>query len=1668
NFCQQAWRWNLDRVVDPNGNVTTYQYSPSVNYYRAILGFAGWQPYVRSGQLRLIEYGGNTGEFNGGVAVGPQARVDVSGAHRCESLDPGTGCQAPTTPTPGTTPATRYPDVPVDQICTSPAGSGCNNNFSPTFFTTMRYTRLTTQVLVAGAWKPVDEVVFTHRFEAENANGTGNKKLYLTGLQRSGLSASPSIALPGVEFGLTRLDNRVINAGSTVSRMPHLRVTSVVDEFGRALTVTYGQPHPCATTDPPPGGWDNNQRNCFRQQYLPEGATDPNWGVFNKWLVTQVMVQDRTGGSPAMTTGYTYGAAAGDTTGDPYPAWHYDTDAYFKEGDLQWTEWRGYDTVLVTQSSARTRHRVHRGMHRDRTGTGGEKTVDSRSLDGSLVTRDFDWLVGRTLDEVQFAGDGSVIKGAIHEYQTAATVDDDSIAGNEPHPFKAAVWAAEKTVTSRTRKDGGGFISSRVTTSYNGLLLWPELVASEGRLDVAGDERCTKTGYTLDVNRWMLDFATSTTVVQGTCASTTVLSETQYAYDGGAVGAAPSRGNVTNSRVRVSGTTYAETKTTHDALGRPRVVTDPNGRNTTTVHIPATGLPVRTEVTNHLGHKATTTWKAERQVAATQIDARGKVVTQAYDALGRNTRVWQPTEPTSGPASWEFSYAISAAKNAPPAIRTRRLQSLSPAAVYLDSWTIYDSLLRERQTQRLSTAAGKAIVSNTRYNDRGLAESVSPGQALTGTPGALLNPAAGIPWDNEEMTAYDEIGRPVWDIFFSKGAGRWGTIRTYGHDTIKAVPQLGGEVVTTVDADGRVTKVAEWAVRGNVSSAKTTSYAYDGAGRMTRVTDPRGNTITYTYDLAGRRTGMTDRDAGTWTYGWDLAGNQTSVRDARGITTFAVYDAINRPTAYHAGDATKPLASFGYDASGEAGLLDFSIRWVRTAGQPDRAYVTDVLGYDDRARPNGRSWIFFDVDLPGVALPEGSTFPVTYGYDRADHVVEVGYPQIGIVGSGGLAAERVRTTYNNLGLPVGIDSDALPLDQDYLYATGYDERARPLLFGYGKEGSGIAKVWLYDVDQRLSRQQAFASGSLIQDREITYQLADSGNVSKRKNTLNGRTWMDCYGYDDRHRLTRAYTTSHADDCGVAGAGGGDGPYNHTYAYSDDGNITSRVEDGDTVTYTYPPAGATSVRPHAPTRLDFPGGGDDMDYTWDANGQMLTRVRGGTTETFTWDEDRRLTAIETRNATGSSTGSFTYDTGGQRLVRRNVDRNTAYFAGHEVSVTNGGHVTTVRTYTLGGAAIATRTASGGDDPRKDQVEYLIADTQGSVELAARNSESSPTVDRTYNPYGAKRTGNNPATDRGWIGQFEDRRTELSYLNNRYYDPELYRFVSPDPVADMANPQTYNPYMYGVNNPIRYVDPTGLCGLEWGWDNVADCAGGAAEAAADGADWAWDNTGGAVVAGIDNLIDACVANPRGCLEFFDPLFDFLTTLKKIQEYLQTVHVCMMMPSCVQRSIAGAIGGVSNCPKGRSKLSCGARGAEAGAASVGITRQGVEDVGTFIRNAPVTAVTVAANSWTHGDCDLEEHLVVVCYDGVVSDLGLTDAWVTGGTINTTFTKEEFAEENGGELLAHESAHVRQQSMLGPLGFVVTYGANYGVSEALTDSQCLNVFEWRAGFEGGGYDEC
>src|SRR6266516_6904994 len=69
----------------------------------------------------------------------------------------------------------------------------------------------------------------------------------------------------------------------------------------------------------------------------------------------------------------------------------------------------------------------------------------------------------------------------------------------------------------------------------------------------------------------------------------------------------------------------------------------------------------------------------------------------------------------------------------------------------------------------------------------------------------------------------------------------------------------------------------------------------------------------------------------------------------------------------------------------------------------------------------------------------------------------------------------------------------------------------------------------------------------------------------------------------------------------------------------------------------------------------------------------------------------------------------------------------------------------------------------------------------------------------------------SSDRGFTGKERDNETGLDFFGARYMSAAQGRFTSPDPLLNSAKPwepQSWNRYTYGLNNPLRYTDPTGL--------------------------------------------------------------------------------------------------------------------------------------------------------------------------------------------------------------------------------------------------------------------
>ncbi len=104
------------------------------------------------------------------------------------------------------------------------------------------------------------------------------------------------------------------------------------------------------------------------------------------------------------------------------------------------------------------------------------------------------------------------------------------------------------------------------------------------------------------------------------------------------------------------------------------------------------------------------------------------------------------------------------------------------------------------------------------------------------------------------------------------------------------------------------------------------------------------------------------------------------------------------------------------------------------------------------------------------------------------------------------------------------------------------------------------------------------------------------------------------------------------------------------------------------------------------------------------------------------------------------------------------------------------------------------------------KYQHTDALGSP--VAVTNEAGAVIERNkYEPYGAI-IGNPTRSGIGYTGHVMDGATGLTYMQQRYYDQSIGRFLSIDPVAtNTDNGWNFNRYNYAANNPYKFTDPDG---------------------------------------------------------------------------------------------------------------------------------------------------------------------------------------------------------------------------------------------------------------------
>jgi RHS repeat-associated protein len=1405
SVCTQAYRWNLDYIVDPVGNTMSIWYDQETNKYARNHTDTTVSTYVRAGAINHIEYGTRqdptTGNDSTFTTSAPQ-RVDFATLNRC--ITQGSTCTSST--------PSNWPDVPWDRNCSS--STNCAGKYSPTFWSTKRLSTVTTRVWGGSAYRDVERWTLTTEFRDP---GDGNPKvLWLKSLSHTGLTPgyTANSALPDVTFGAVAMSNRV-DVSTTTNPIWRFRMASVTSESGGVVSVAY-LPAECRVGGTMPSAPESNTRRCFPAYWVKPGATGPSLEYFHRYVVASVTESDQAAGGLPVSVSYKYL--------DP-PAWHYDDNEFVPPSKRTYGQWRGYSKVRTIFGQAGTTQTqsdalYFRGMNGDKlpSGTRSASVVDSF---GTSIP-DEAWRAGATREQIAYTG----VSASGAAYGTGAPILNRTVNDPWEHgptatrtrngvTVKAYLSNIARTTTYSTLDGGRPDQVTRVSSTFDGPTGRVLTVDDEGDVATTADDTCTRNEYAENAGRWMRAYLSRVERVSVRCAvtpdrSTQVISDTRSWFDGAtSYDRTVSKGKITRTQELAdwnNGNPIYVTlsRNAYDEHGRVVDTYDALDHRTRTAFTPAVGGPVTTvTVTNPLGWQTVSAVEPAWGVPTRVVDPNGRVTDYQFDTLGRQTAVWTPgRDKANQTASATFTYQVR--NTAPTVITTATLNTTGTA--YLTGYALYDGLMRSRQSQSPSATGTGRVITDTIYDYRGKAWKNNQPYYNSAAPSATLFVVADASVPAQVVSTYDNAGRQTSTALNSYNVEQFRTTTAYGGDRAYITPPTGGTATTTItDARGEVVEFRQHQAATPTGSFDATTYTYTPAGNLATITDPALNVWRSFYDQRGRRVRVEDPDAGTSRTTYNDTGARTSTTDARGVTVSYDYDVLGRTKSTWRGavGTGTMLTELAYDSLAK-GQLTSATRW-----DGGYAYVTAVTGYDPAYHPTGTS-----VTIPAVEGDLARTYTGAQTYNVNGSVATTTVPA-----AGGLPEEVLTYGYTSTGLPKttsGLSS--------YVVGTTYDPLGRLQEAILSDGVRSLVKDFVYDpATGRLTRNLTWGDTApqVLADTAYTYDA--TGNVLAVFDQLaqyGGTNDNQCFRYDYLHRLTQAWTPANGDCAATATLAGlgGPAPYWLNYTYDTVGNRrleTRHRSGGDTQrTYDYPPAG--SPQPHTLTRVTTTGpGAGVVNYDYDDAGNTISRGTATGDQTVEWDTEGHLSRI----TQGSAVTSLLYDAFGGRLIRRDASGTRLYLGDQEVLLSPTGTLSGTRSY--GGHAV--RTSTGG-------LSWLASDHQGTSTFAVRASDLAVTGRRQL-PFGESR-GGAPANwpdQKGFVGGTNDS-TGLTELGARTYDATIGRFISVDPIVEPLDPQQLHGYAYANNTPVTGSDPDGQ---DWLSDLVDAAVAAATQGATQGA-------------------------------------------------------------------------------------------------------------------------------------------------------------------------------------------------------------------------------------------
>lgn len=653
----------------------------------------------------------------------------------------------------------------------------------------------------------------------------------------------------------------------------------------------------------------------------------------------------------------------------------------------------------------------------------------------------------------------------------------------------------------------------------------------------------------------------------------------------------------------------------------------------------------------------------------------------------------------------------------------------------------------------------------------------------------LWRPVVEREWDNASVTATQRFKGWTHDH-----AGR-ATFEGYPRDAATGIASFTTGITSTFDSLGRPSAVVRSSELGNL----TTAYAYL-IGFRTEVTDPRTAKTTTGYQA----------------FDTPDTGNPASIIGPESVTTTIARDDFGKPRSLtRAGGGNSITRSYAYDPQ------------QRLCKQIDPETLATIFNYDAN---NNITWSTIGLGLTGSTTScdrewVGASDKTTRTYDAMNRVTLVDFPDASVDVSTNYTADGLidtlvaapytwKYTYNRLRLPTTERLEHLyqgfvyPYQFDWTYnALGHRAsmtvdltvNSAPNALGQPTKAGTFATNATYFPDGTL-KGFTYGNGAVrtvtqntrllpnrIADIQLGVTLLDdrytydpNGNLTIQDDQLNLAGGDRTLTYDYRDRLTSAQIAIQAGQTQT-----------ETFTYDALDNIRSRQFGGQISTYNY----------GSNWRLDSITGMNAQTFAYDIRGNMTSRA--GRTHTF--DRANRLTSVS-----GANAGNYEYDGHGRRTVTWRTDgtgKTDLYtldgvlrFTGDNRRSGNTIHIH------LGNQLVAERFRRW--DGTGEAIKYVHGDLIGSS--VARTSTTAAVLERERSlSFGQALDGSKDEMP-GFTGHMEDPGIGLVYMQQRYYDPAIGRFLSVDPVGPLSDPlQHFGRYHYAANNPYRFIDPDGTC-------------------------------------------------------------------------------------------------------------------------------------------------------------------------------------------------------------------------------------------------------------------